>query len=182
VNETRTTTTPITPAGMARLSDQLDHLRTTGRAVVAERLRRAFSIGAEAALSPEYQEVRDEQALLEWRISELERRLASARVEHPNNDDDIVDLGELVRVRELACRSVVDDIDIGSFVEYEVVGPLEADPLAGRISVASPLGQALLGRRDGETVDVAAPGGMFRFRILGIAPGGAAEEPPVGVR
>ena len=162
--------TPITPAGMSRLNDQLQHLRTTGRAEVAARLRHAFSIGAEAALSPEYQEVRDEQALLEWRIAELEQQLASARIAHANNDDDVVDLGEVVQVREL---------DSGSFVEYEVVGPLEADPLAGRISVASPLGQALLGRRDGETVDVAAPGGMFRFRILGIGPGGAAGEPPL---
>lgn len=172
MDETPISGTPITPAGMARLSEQLEHLRTTGRAEVADRLRRAFSIGAEAALSPEYQEVRDEQALLEWRIAELEQRLATARIAQANNDDDVVDLGELVQVREL---------DSGSFVEYEVVGPLEADPLAGRISVSSPLGQALLGSREGETVDVAAPGGRFKFRILGIGPGGAAGEPPVSV-
>jgi transcription elongation factor GreA len=130
--------TLITPAGLSRLTDQLEYLRTARKAELTER---------------------DELALLEWRIAALERRLEVARVAQPDPDNGVVDVGELVRLR---------DLDSAAWVEYEVVGPLEADPVAGRISVASPLGRALLGRRKGEAVEVEAPGGRFRFKILRI--------------
>ena len=154
----------ITPAGLSRLTDQLEYLKTARRAEVTERLREAFARGAGTNASAEYQTARDDQALLEWRIAELESRLELVRVAQPDLDNDVVDLGELVRLR---------DLDSAAWVEYEVVGPLEADPVAGRISVGSPLGRALLGRRKGEAVEVEAPGGRFRFRILRIGLAGA---------
>lgn len=129
--------TLITPAGLSRLIDRLEQL-TARRAEVTDH---------------------DDQALLEWRIAELESRLDVVRVAEPDPENDVVDVGELVRLR---------DLDSAGWVEYEVVGPLEADPVAGRISVASPLGRALLGRRKGDAVEVEAPGGRFRFRILRI--------------
>jgi transcription elongation factor GreA len=149
----------ITPAGLSRLTDQLAHLKSAGRAEVTQRLREAFARGAGVNASAEYQAARDDQALLEWRIAELETRLELVRVAEADPDNGMVDVGELVRLR---------DLDSSAWVEYEVVGPLEADPVAGRISAASPLGRALLGRRKGEAVEVEAPGGRFRFKILRI--------------
>ena len=151
--------TLITPAGLSRLTDRLEYLKTARRAEVTERLREAFARGAGASGSAEYQAARDDQALLEWRIAELQSRLEIARVAEPDPGNGMVDVGEVVRLR---------DLDSSAWVEYEVVGPLEADPVAGRISVASPLGRALLGRRKGDAVEVEAPGGRFRFRILRI--------------
>ena len=82
-----------------------------------------------------------------------------ARVVEPDNADDIVDLGECVRLR---------NVDTGTRHRYELVGSLESDPRQGRISAESPLGRALLGRRKGEIAAVEAPKGRLQFKILRI--------------
>ena len=149
----------ITPAGLSRLNAELDRLRTTGRQEIAERIRNAISTEADASASADYLDAREQQMRHEVGIARLEQRLASVRVAEPDAGNDVVDLGERVRLR---------DLDTGARHEYELVGSLEADPAAGRISADSPVGQALIGRRRGEVALVEAPIGKIRFRILEI--------------
>jgi len=149
----------ITKDGFARLNDELEQLKSDGRRLVAERLRQAASNEANLAENTEYLHAREEQAQLERRISVLEHRLRSSRVVEPCLGNGRVDLGERVRVRDLSS---------GRPLEVELVGPLEADLAAGRVSVASPLGQALVGLRDGEVADVDAPRGRLRYEVLAV--------------
>jgi transcription elongation factor GreA len=107
----------------------------------------------------DYQDALEEQALLERRIAILQERIADADVVDPDPKNGVLDVGERVRVR---------DLENDEEIQFELVGSLEADPLAGRISAASPLGRALLGRRDGEVAIVDAPKGRLRFEILQI--------------
>jgi transcription elongation factor GreA len=157
--------TLITPAGLARLTDELDRLRTAGRQRITERIRHAIATDADPTANADYLDAREAQALLETRIVKLEQRLAAARVAEPDAANDAVDLGERVRLR---------DLDTGRRFEYELVGSLEADPTAGRISAESPLGRALIGRAKGDVAVVEAPKGRRRLRILAIEPPAAA--------
>jgi transcription elongation factor GreA len=159
--------TLITVEGLARLSAELERLRTFGRREITERLRAAMSTDADASANADYQAAREEQALLEARIDRLERQLDAARVAGPDAGNDVVDLGERVRLR---------DLETGKRLEYELVGTFEADPAAGRISAESPLGRALLGRRKGEVAVVEAPRGLRQLRITSIAQAPRAES------
>jgi transcription elongation factor GreA len=151
--------TLITPAGLARLSDELERLKTEGRREVTERIRRAVSTDADVNANTDYLAAREEQAELEFRIARLEQRLAAARIAEPDAGNGLVDVGERVRVR---------DLGTGKRHVYELVGALEANPAAGRVSVESPFGRAIVGRRRGDEVVVEAPKGRLRVRILGI--------------
>ena len=149
----------ITRDGLARLTADLEHLTRNGRLEVAERIRHAVSTGANVEENADYHAAREEQALLERRIATLEGRIASAQLVEPDASNGSVDVGERVRLRNL---------DTGEKVEVELVGSFEGDPFEGRISVASPLGEALLGRRNGEVAIVEAPKGRMRFKILAV--------------
>lgn len=151
----------ITPDGLARLTEELEHLSHSGRQEVAERIRQAVSTDANAEENADYQAAREEQALLERRIAILQERIASAQLVEPDASNGSVDVGERVRLR---------DLDTGERVEVELVGSFEGDPSQGRISVASPLGEALLGRRHGEVAIVDAPMGRLRFKVLAVNP------------
>lgn len=156
----------ITKDGFERLNEELERLRSEGRRSVAERLQQAASSEANWMENADYQDARRQQSELERRIASLEQRLRSARIVEPCLGNGRVDLGERVRVRDLSS---------GRPLEVELVGPLEADLAAGRVSVASPLGQALVGLRDGEIADVDAPRGRLRYEVLAVElPGGAA--------
>jgi len=155
----------ITPAGLARLEAELDRLRTDGRRDAAERLRHAAATEADVTESADYRAAREEKDRLEARIAQLEQRLGAAEVAEADDANGVIDLGERVRLRNL---------DTGMRFDFQVVGTLEADLPAGRISAVSPLGRALLGRRRGEIVLVEAPVGVRRFKILRIEPAHAA--------
>jgi transcription elongation factor GreA len=155
----------ITPAGLARLEAELDRLRTDGRRDAAERLRHAATTEADVTESADYRVAREEKERLELRIAQLEERLARTEIAEADDENGVIDLGERVRLRNL---------DSGKPIEFEVVGTLEADLSAGRISAVSPLGRALLGRRRGDIVVVDAPAGVRRFKILRIEPAHAA--------
>jgi transcription elongation factor GreA len=157
--------TLITPAGLVRLSDELERLRTAGRRAVTERIRASISTDADATANADYQAAREEQGLLEARIALLEQRLADAVVAQPDATNDVVDLGERVRLH---------DLETDARLEYELVGSLEADPTDGRISAESPLGRALIGRRKGEVAAFRAPRGRRRLRIVTVTQPGAA--------
>jgi transcription elongation factor GreA len=154
--------TEITRDGLERLSAELEHLMGEGRREIARRLSQAAA-EANLAESADYQSVRQDQAVLERRITLLQERLRHARVVEPELGNGRLDVGERVRLRDLSS---------GERLELELVGPLEADPAAGRISTASPLGRAILGRRRGQIAEVDAPRGRLRFEVLRV------EAPP----
>ncbi len=153
--------TVFTREGLERLNEELDRLRTSGRRDIAELLRQAVEGGA-IRESADYLYAREEQAQLERRIAALEERLRAARVVEPQLGNGRIDVGERVRLR---------DLDSGKRLELELVGPFEADLAAGRISVVSPLGKAIVGRRRGEVADVEAPIGLRRFKVVAVEAG-----------
>ena len=149
----------ITREGFERLSEELERLTTEGRRDIAERLRSAAATEANAEENTVYLGVREDQAVLERRISLLEERLRSARVVDAQLGNGRIDVGERVRLR---------DLDSGQRLDLELVGPLEADPSGGRVSIASPVGKAIHGLRRGEIAEVDAPRGRLRFRIVAV--------------
>ena len=149
----------ITRNGYERLNKQLERLKGEERRRVADRLRRAVGSEANLAQNAEYLDAREEKLKLEQRILLLKARLRSARIVAPRLGNGRVDPGERVRVREVFS---------GQALELELVGQFEADVAAGRVSVASPLGQALMGLRKGEIAVVDAPRGSFGFEVLAV--------------
>src|ERR671931_1956985 len=149
--------TIITREGLARLSEELERLTTVERRRIVERLRHAAASETNQTENADYMDAREEQALLERRIALLEERLREARLVEPRPGNGRVDVGERVRLR---------DLESGERLELELVGPLESDPFAGRISVASPLGKAIVGLRRGEIAGVDAPLGRRRLKVV----------------
>jgi transcription elongation factor GreA len=150
----------ITPSGLRRLAAELDRLKTTERRASAERLKHAAETDCDRAANADFLSAREEHALLEAKIARLERRLAASEVAEADAGNGVVDLGERVRLRNL---------DTGARMELELVGAFETDLHAGRISAASPLGRAVLGRRKGEIAVVDAPRGTTRYKITSIS-------------
>jgi transcription elongation factor GreA len=150
--------TYLTREGLRKLQDELDFLRTTRRQQVAERLHAAMDEG-DIEENAEYDEAKNEQAFVEGRILTLEAMLKNyVLIDETKAEADEVSLGNTVTVKE----------GDNEAEKYHLVGAAEADPTKGRISNESPLGQALLGRRVGDTVQVSAPAGLLTFRILAI--------------
>jgi transcription elongation factor GreA len=152
----------LTPEGLERIQEELKRLRTEGRERIAERLERAFADGQDDEFvdNAELEAARHEQSFLEGRIRELEEILGNYElIEDNGGPHDVVRVGDHITVRE-------EDADEPE--TYHLVGAAEADPAAGRISNESPLGKALLGKKKGDTVQVSAPNGLIRFRIVKI--------------
>lgn len=156
----------ITPAGLERMHAELERLTTTGREEIARRLSHALAGEANGSETAEYRDVCDDQALLERRIGLLEHRIATSRIVDPGDANGIVDVGERVRLH---------DLDSGERLRLELVGPYEADPFANRVSIASPIGRALLGLRRGEVAFVDAPRGRRRLKVVAVEEARAAD-------
>jgi transcription elongation factor GreA len=150
---------PITRAGYERLQAELEQLVTTRRRQIVEELREAREDGTEPGETRPVAEVLDDRAALERRIDELTRALAIATIADPPADG-VAGIGKRVSIRLGAGRAPID---------YDLVGAIEADPGERRISVASPIGEALVGRRAGERVEVETPGGLREVEIVAVA-------------
>jgi transcription elongation factor GreA len=149
----------LTPEGYENLKQELEHLRTDRRREVAERIRVAREFG-DIAENAEYDDAKNEQAMLEHRIAQLEERLLSARVITKKEiSKDSVSVGATVRLRDMAANKTV---------EYHIVGSAEANPAENKLSNESPVGKAILGAKKGDVVEVAAPRGALKFKILEI--------------
>ena len=150
----------LTPDGHKQLKSELDRLRTEKRREIAERIAAARAFG-EIAENAEYDDAKNEQMMLEHRIAQLEERLANARVINPKDiDTSIVSVGSVVRLR---------DVDAKETTEYFIVGSAEANPAERKLSNESPVGKAIMGRKKGETVEVATPrGSKLKFKIMEI--------------
>ena len=150
-------TTFLTKEGYQKLADELDYLRSTKRREVAERLHEAME-GGELIENAEYEAAKNEQAFVEGRILELEHMLAQAKIIEPGGSTDVVKIGSTVVVQEASNKPET----------YTIVGAAEANPKQGLISNESPLGQALLDHRVGDEVEVHAPAGKLRFKVVKI--------------
>ena len=150
----------LTPEGLEKLKEEIGHLQTTKRREVAERIKEAREFG-DISENSEYDDAKNEQAMLESRIAVLEEKLRAATVIDASElDTDIVRVGTKVHVK---------DQGSGKSIQYTVVGSTEADPSAGRLSNESPVGKALLGHKRNETVKVTLPNGKKReFKITKI--------------
>jgi transcription elongation factor GreA len=148
----------LTPEGLANLKAELEMLSTTRRREVAARIKEAREFG-DIAENAEYDDAKNEQAMLEARIAQLEERLRSATVVDASElDTDMVRVGTRVRVQEAG----------GKKTTYTIVGSAEAKPAEMRLSNESPVGKALLGRRKGEEVSFSTPKGERKLKILQI--------------
>lgn len=135
----------LTPEGLAELKAELAEL-TARRAVIAKEIASARSQG-DLSENAEYHEAKEEQGRNESRIEEIETILASAEVIEAPKNDNKVRLGSKVKLTD----------GNGKTKEFQIVGTVEADPLNGKISDESPIGQALLGKKEGESVEIKTP-------------------------
>ena len=150
----------LTPEGYEKLKQEIEVLSTQKRREIAERIRIAREFG-DIQENSEYDDAKNDQALLEARIAKLEERLRDARIiEAADIPAGVVSVGSVVRLR---------DVDAKETVEYHIVGSAEANPAEQKLSNESPVGKAIIGRKKGETVEVATPrGGSLKYKILDI--------------
>ncbi|HAJ57024.1 MAG TPA: transcription elongation factor GreA [Candidatus Omnitrophica bacterium] len=149
----------LTQKGFEKLKDELDMLKTVKRRQIAKSLEKARAMG-DLSENAEYDAAKDAQAHLEKRISELEDKLSRARIiEHENIPADKVYIGAKVGLR---------DCDTDEEVEYCLVSPPESDYAAGKISIESPIGKSLLGRKVDEIVEIKVPAGILKYKVLSI--------------
>ena len=140
----------ITPEGLEKLKEEIDHLTTVKRREVAERIKEAREFG-DISENAEYDDAKNEQALLEQRIAQLEERLRRATViDEKDVDTSEVQFGSIVHVK---------DQKTGDSRKFQIVGSTEADPLEQKLSNESPIGKALLGHKRNDIVTVEVPRG-----------------------
>ena len=143
----------LTPEGLEKLKEEIEYLSTTKRREVAERIKEAREFG-DISENSEYDDAKNEQAMLESRIASLEDKLRSASVIDASElSDDVVRVGSVVHVT---------DAGSGRDLVYTIVGSTEANPSENRLSNESPVGKGLLGRRRGDSVKVQLPSGKQR--------------------
>lgn len=147
----------LTQAGFDKFKNELEYLRSYKRAEIANRLREAMRFD-EDQIDVEYQMTKDEQSLVEGRIQELERLLAHARVLESKKANGKIILGSTVTVKEGGRDPE----------EFTIVSSAEANSILRLISDESPLGSSLLGRCAGDEIEVSAPKGILKFKILGV--------------
>ncbi len=149
--------TPMTLRGAEALRAELKRLKSEARPAVIKAIAEARSHG-DLSENAEYHAAREQQSFIEGRIREIEAKLANAEVIDPSTlpKNGRVVFGAVVKLED----------EEGSHVVYQVVGEDEADIGAGRISIGSPIARALVGKSEGDVVDVAAPGGIRSFEIV----------------
>ena len=150
----------VSKAGYAKLQEDLEYLVTVKRREVAQKLKEARSFG-DLSESAEYDEAKNEQAILESRINELELLISNAVVVE---DDDIsldeIGVGSVIKIKDLE----LDEIE-----SLQIVGSTEADPDEGKISDESPIGRAALHHKVGDVFEAETPAGLLKFEVLEIS-------------
>lgn len=151
----------LTPEGQAKLEQELLHLETVRRREVGERIKEAKEFG-DISENSEYDDAKNEQAWVESRIIEINQILAHATIiDAPKSAPTKVTLG---------CHVQLKDAESGDVRNYQVVGSAEADPAHDRISNESPVGQAIMGHKKGESVQVTTPrGSVIEYEIIKIS-------------
>ena len=150
----------LTYEGLKKLEDELQDLKVVKRKSVAEKIKEARGQG-DLSENAEYDAAKEEQAEIETRIAHLEKMLRNAElIDEEDLTQGIVNVGNKV---------VLFDKEFNEEVTYVIVGSAEADPLEGKISNESPLGSALLGHAEGDSIQVEAPDGIVEYDIISIS-------------
>ncbi|PYE48917.1 transcription elongation factor GreA [Paenibacillus barcinonensis] len=149
----------LTQEGLEKLEEELKELKTVKRKELAARLKLAISYG-DLKENSEYHSAKDDQAFMETRILILEKMLTKARVISSDNIDSTkVSIGSTV---------LLNDLEFAEKIEYQLVGPAEADVSDNKISYESPLGKELMGKEVGSVIHVNAPMGVIKYELLEI--------------
>ena len=149
----------LTQEGYNKLEEELNYLKTEKRSETAERIKVALGFG-DLSENSEYDEAKNAQAENEVKIAELENKLRHAKIiDEKEIDTDTVQIGNTVKVL---------DIEFNEEIEYTIVGSTEVNLAENKISNESPLGVALLGSKKNKTVEVNAPAGIMKYKILNI--------------
>ena len=146
----------ITAEGLEKLKKELAYLKETKRREIAERLEKCISFG-DLAENSEYHETKEAQGFLEGRILELEDLIKNAAIVSEEPTNHFAQVGSTVLVK------AGEDTQ-----EFKIVGAEEADPIAGKISVESPLGKALINQPKGVVIQINPPGGKMQYKIVKI--------------
>lgn len=149
----------LTQEGYDRLEEELNYLRTEKRSEIAERIKIALGFG-DLSENSEYDEAKNAQAENEVKIAELEDKIRHAKIiDEKEIDTETVQIGNIVKVL---------DMEFDEKIEYTIVGSTEVNLADNKISNESPLGAALLGARKNHVVEVNAPAGIMKYKILSI--------------
>lgn len=154
--------TYLTKSGYDKLKMELEELKTTGRAEAARAIAEARAQG-DLSENAEYDAAKEAQGMLEMRISELETLLANARI----LDETNVDTSQVA----IFSNVTIKNLKTGKELTYKLVSETEADIKQMKISISSPIGAGLLGKKRGEIARVATPGGILEFEVLDISIG-----------
>ena len=149
--------TLVTREGLEEMKKELDRLRSTERAEVAQRLKEAIAQG-DLSENSEYDEAKNAQAFLEGRILQLEQQIRTAQVIEKGSKDR-VDVGSTV---------VIEDLGEKIREKVTIVGSTESNPFEGRISNESPVGRVLMGAKEGDVVEAEAPNGVLKYKVIKI--------------
>ncbi len=150
----------VTEEGLKKLEEELEFLKTVRRKEITEMIKTAKSFG-DLSENSEYDEAKNEQAITEARIAELEEQLKNVSlVDASALANDVVRVGLSVKIKDMADNSTA---------EYRIVGVTEADPFEGLISDESPIGKALLGKKVNSVVEVEIPLGTVKYKIMKIS-------------
>ena len=149
----------LTYEGLKRYEDELQSLKVVKRKEVAQKIKEAREQG-DLSENAEYDAAKDEQRDIELRIEELEKLLKNAEVVV----EDEIDLDKI----NIGCKVKVYDVDEDEEMEFKIVGSTEANSLQNKISNESPVGQALMGKKAGDVVDVETQAGVIQYKVLEI--------------
>lgn len=148
----------FTQEGLNKAEEELEFLKSVERRRVADNIKEALAYG-DISENAEYDHAKNEQARLEEKISKLEQQIGNAVIIEENVSKDKVNIGSGV---------IIQEVGTDYTEEYKIVGSAETDPLKGKISNESPMGEALIGTKVGDTVSVTTPGGVINFEIVEI--------------
>lgn len=154
-------TIPITKRGAEKLKAELHDLKTVQRPWVINAIAEARAQG-DLSENAEYDAAKDRQGFIEGRIRELEGKLSAAQIIDPSS----LDAGGKV---VFGATVELEDEDSGDTVRYQIVGEDEADLKLGLINISSPIARALIGKEEGDTAEVQAPGGLRRYEIIAVS-------------
>lgn len=150
----------VSRAGYEKLQEEREYLVTVRRKEVAQKLKEARSFG-DLSENAEYDEAKNEQAILESKINELELLIANAIVvEDDEISTDEIGVGSIIKIK---------DLELNEIENLQIVGTTESDPKNGKISDESPIGKAALRKKVGDIFEVEAPAGILKFEVLEIS-------------